>query len=58
MTRRGDEVILLDDRSLNGVFVNGEQIEWRALQSRDVIVIGRFTLAYVEVGLSEPFPAT
>jgi pSer/pThr/pTyr-binding forkhead associated (FHA) protein len=40
---------VLDDRSLNGVFVNGERVEWRALSDGDEIVVGRYRLHYVEV---------
>ena len=34
IVRQADGVRVLDDRSLNGVFVNGERVEWRALQRR------------------------
>lgn len=43
-----DEVRVLDDRSLNGVFVNGERIEIRALKDGDEIVIGRHRLCFLE----------
>ncbi|HEX6391323.1 MAG TPA: FHA domain-containing protein [Solirubrobacteraceae bacterium] len=43
-----DEVRVLDDRSLNGVFVNGERIEIRALKDGDEVVIGRHRLCYLE----------
>ncbi len=42
------EIRVLDDRSLNGVFVNGERIEIRALQDGDEIVIGRHRLCFLE----------
>src|SRR4051812_25975776 len=32
IVRQHDGVRVLDDRSLNGVFVNGERVEWRVLQ--------------------------
>ncbi|MEX2105663.1 MAG: FHA domain-containing protein [Solirubrobacterales bacterium] len=35
---------VLDDRSLNGVFVNGEAIEWGRLQDGDELAIGRYKL--------------
>jgi DNA-directed RNA polymerase subunit RPC12/RpoP len=34
----------LDDRSLNGLFVNGERVEWVALANGDELEIGRFKL--------------
>jgi len=34
----------LDDRSLNGLFVNGKHVEWAALSDGDEIEIGRFKL--------------
>jgi pSer/pThr/pTyr-binding forkhead associated (FHA) protein len=47
VVRQADGVRVLDDRSLNGVFVNGERIEWRALHDGDEIVVGRYRLAFV-----------
>ncbi len=35
---------ILDDRSLNGVFVNGEPVEWSRLEDADELAIGRFRL--------------
>ena len=34
----------LDDRSLNGLFVNGNRVEWTALSDGDELEIGRFRL--------------
>ncbi len=34
----------LDDRSLNGLFVNGKHVEWTALSDGDELEIGRFKL--------------
>jgi FHA domain/Zinc-ribbon containing domain len=34
----------LDDRSLNGLFVNGERVEWTKLADGDELEIGRFRL--------------
>lgn len=34
----------LDDRSLNGLFVNGERVEWTALDDGDELEIGRYRL--------------
>jgi pSer/pThr/pTyr-binding forkhead associated (FHA) protein len=41
-------VRVLDDRSLNGVFVNGERVEWRVLHDGDEIVVGRYRLQFLE----------
>jgi predicted nucleic acid-binding Zn-ribbon protein len=49
VVRQADGVRVLDDRSLNGVFVNGERVEWRALHDGDEIVVGRYRLTFVSV---------
>lgn len=53
IVRQADGVRVLDDRSLNGVFVNGERIEWRALNDGDEIVVGRYRLTFVSVASSK-----
>jgi hypothetical protein len=40
---------VLDDRSLNGVFVNGERVEWHSLEDGDEILVGRFRLYFMRV---------
>ncbi len=49
IVRQHDGVRVLDDRSLNGVFVNGERVEWRALADGDEIVVGRYRLLFADV---------
>ena len=49
VVRQPDGVRLLDDRSLNGVFVNGERVEWSTLADGDEIVIGRHHLHFIDV---------
>ena len=49
IVRQPDGVRVLDDRSLNGVFVNGERVEWRMLRDGDEIVVGRYRLYFLEV---------
>jgi predicted nucleic acid-binding Zn-ribbon protein len=49
MVRQANGVRVLDDRSLNGVFVNGERVEWRALRDGDEILVGRYRLTFVSV---------
>jgi pSer/pThr/pTyr-binding forkhead associated (FHA) protein len=39
---------ILDDRSLNGVFVNGEQLDWGRLGDGDQLTIGRYQLFVIE----------
>lgn len=41
-------VRVLDDRSLNGVFVNGERIVSQVLGDDDEIVIGRYRLRFAD----------
>jgi predicted nucleic acid-binding Zn-ribbon protein len=40
----GKQLRVLDDRSLNSVFVNGEPVEWARLHDADELAIGRFRL--------------
>jgi len=59
IVRQADGVRVLDDRSLNGVFVNGERVEWRELHDGDEIVVGRYRLSFLDVeglatGASDP----
>jgi pSer/pThr/pTyr-binding forkhead associated (FHA) protein len=35
---------VLDDRSLNGVHLNGKAIEWETLHDGDELTIGRYHL--------------
>ena len=44
--REGESVRILDDRSLNGVFVNGERVTARELKDGDVLQLGRNELAF------------
>jgi FHA domain/Zinc-ribbon containing domain len=45
----GGELRALDDRSLNGLFVNGEKVEWAELEDGDELEIGRYRLYVLEV---------
>jgi DNA-directed RNA polymerase subunit RPC12/RpoP len=49
IVRQPDGLRVLDDRSLNGVFVNGERVEWSTLADNDEIVIGRHHLHFVDI---------
>lgn len=44
-----DAVRVLDDRSLNGVFVNGRRISSHVLEDRDEILIGRYRLRFADL---------
>lgn len=48
IVRQADGVRVLDDRSLNGVFVNDERVEWRMLSDGDEIIVGRYRLYFLE----------
>jgi hypothetical protein len=47
--RSEDEVRILDDRSLNGVFVGGERVDLQELGDGDQITIGRFNLYFLSI---------
>ncbi len=49
IVRQPDGVRLLDDRSLNGVFVNGTRVDGRTLSDGDEIVVGRYHLLFLSV---------
>jgi pSer/pThr/pTyr-binding forkhead associated (FHA) protein len=45
---QAEGVRVLDDRSLNGVYVNGERVEWAPLTDGDEITIGRHSLFFLD----------
>ena len=45
---QADGVRVLDDRSLNGVYVNGQRVEWSPLSDGDRISVGRHTLWFLD----------
>jgi hypothetical protein len=49
IVRGPDGARVLDDRSLNGVFVNGKRVEWQTLADGDEIVVGRYRLHFMVV---------
>jgi predicted nucleic acid-binding Zn-ribbon protein len=54
MVHRGEDVArVLDDRSLNGVFVNGERVDMRTLSDGDEVTIGRFRLYFLSLSEAE-----
>jgi pSer/pThr/pTyr-binding forkhead associated (FHA) protein len=49
VARRGENTVILDNRSLNGVRVNGERVGEAVLRDGDAVAIGRILLRYREV---------
>jgi hypothetical protein len=49
IVRQPDGVRVLDDRSLNGVFVNGARVEGKVLSDGDEILVGRYRLNFFKV---------
>jgi hypothetical protein len=47
IVRQPDGLRVLDDRSLNGVFVNGKRVEWSPLRDGDEIAVGRHRLHFI-----------
>ena len=50
VTRRGDDVVLWDDRSLNGVRVNGERLPQAVLRDGDAIALGDVQMRFIVRG--------
>jgi FHA domain/Zinc-ribbon containing domain len=48
VSEQPDSLRVLDDRSLNGVFLNGEIVEWGRLEDGDELSIGRYRLVALE----------
>ena len=49
ITCRDGEVVLLDDRSLNGVWVNGERVGQATLQDGDTVAVGDVQMRFLAV---------
>jgi hypothetical protein len=54
---QADGVRVLDDRSLNGVYVNGERVEWSPLADGDQISVGRHSLWFFDNATIGAVPA-
>ena len=52
--RDAESAKVLDDRSLNGVFHNGERVELSALEDGDTITIGRFNMHFIKLESKHP----
>jgi len=49
VAQRGEATVILDDRSLNGVHVNGERVAEAVLRDGDEIRLGEVSLRYLHV---------
>src|SRR4051794_17159677 len=49
-------VRILDDRSLNGVFVNGERIDMRELDDGDAMLVGRYEIHFIRMVQEDYLP--
>lgn len=54
VVRRPDGLKVIDDRSLNGVYVAGRRVEIHPLRSGDCIQVGRYSLHFVSVAVETP----
>jgi pSer/pThr/pTyr-binding forkhead associated (FHA) protein len=54
LVRRPDGLKVVDDRSLNGVCVNGGRVDIHTLSSGDTIQVGRHALHFVRVTVTTP----
>ena len=58
---QADGVRVLDDRSLNGIYVNGRRVDWAPLNDGDEIAIGRHIIHFFDTATvgsgSSPSPA-
>jgi pSer/pThr/pTyr-binding forkhead associated (FHA) protein len=57
LVSQADGVRVLDDRSLNGVYVNGNRVEWSPLTDGDRIAVGRHTLWFLDTRAVATTPA-
>ena len=48
IVRQNGSVRVLDDRSLNGVFLRGERVEWGELGDGDELIVGRYRLFFID----------
>jgi len=48
VSEQPDSLRVLDDRSLNGVFLNGKMIDWGRIEDGDELAVGRFRLIALE----------
>ena len=51
---QAEGVRVLDDRSLNGIYVNGTRVEWSPLADGDEITVGRHTIYFIDTVSARP----
>jgi pSer/pThr/pTyr-binding forkhead associated (FHA) protein len=51
---QAEGVRVLDDRSLNGIYVNGHRVEWSPLTDGDEVTVGRHTLYFMDTAAVTP----
>jgi pSer/pThr/pTyr-binding forkhead associated (FHA) protein len=49
VSEQPESLRVLDDRSLNGVYLNGDVVEWARLTDGDELTIGRYRLFALEI---------
>ncbi len=49
IARRGEHTVILDDRSLNGVQVNGTRVSEAILRNGDTVALGQIIVRFVDV---------
>jgi pSer/pThr/pTyr-binding forkhead associated (FHA) protein len=54
VVNQAEGVRVLDDRSLNGIYVNGRRVEWSPLTDGDEVAIGRHTLHFMDTAVDSP----
>lgn len=54
LVREGERWLVVDRKSGNGTFVNGERVSRRALASGDVVSFGQVRFTFVEAGAATP----
>jgi pSer/pThr/pTyr-binding forkhead associated (FHA) protein len=58
VVNQAEGVRVLDDRSLNGIYVNGRRVEWSPLMDGDEVSVGRHTLHFMDTATADsPVPA-
>jgi pSer/pThr/pTyr-binding forkhead associated (FHA) protein len=54
VVNQAEGVRVLDDRSLNGIYVNGRRVEWSPLADGDEVAVGRHALFFLDTAAVSP----
>lgn len=49
VVRQPDGIRAVDDRSLNGIFLNSERVEWSVLEDGDQLTVGRHVIHFLDL---------